>query len=246
MELQTIVDRYAEGLAAVDASTAVQKFNQRTGAAYPVSVKSLGEREAVAAVDDWWALTYPQEFTPPPNMHAVPYAYPGLQGAECDHAFTTDSLGGAPEWAIEVKKPELIGNNGKRNDYVVAKMLSPYLKDRGLLHDVVRLRDQGLGRRRAVLGYSFNYDAASCAVARRLHPADVATIREIEKVVALNDGSLTIEPLLAFCNGILHTRNLVVGGMARANFQAWRGPYAGEGIVFAWEISDAPGPRHPW
>lgn len=246
MELQTIVDRYAEGLAAVDLSTTIQKRNQKTGDPYPVSVKSLNEREAVLEVDRWWATNYPGDFTPHPNMHVVPYAYPALPRAEADHAFTTDSATGDPEWVLEVKKPELIGNNGKRNDFAVSKMLSPYLKDRGLLHDVVRLRDQALGRRRAVIGYAFRYDPATCAEAVRRHPTAAATIREIKKVVAQNDGSLSIEPLLTFCSAILYSRNLVAGSMARASFQAWNSPTAGEGVVFGWEISDAPGAKHPW
>jgi hypothetical protein len=246
VELQQIVERYAEGLAAVDTTTTIAKHNPRTGDPYPISLKSLSEPEAVRSVSDWWTKTHPGDFTGGAKLNAASYPYPLLPGATCDHALTTDGVHGDPEWAIEVKKPELIGNNGKRNDFAVAKMLSPYLKDRSLLHDVVRLRGQGLGRRRAVLGYTFRYDAKTCARAALLHPGSQTVIDEIARVAAANQGSLDADALINFCEGILRVRNLITGLRCTATFSAWRSPCGGEGQVFAWEVSDAPGPQHPW
>lgn len=246
MELGTIVNRYAEALHAIDGSTTLLNVNARTKEEYPPSLKTMREEQVVSAVDDWWGREYPEDFAPVANVHYVNYPYPNLDKATCDHVCTTDGHEGQPEWAIEVKKPELIGNNGKNNDFAVAKMLSPYLKDRGLLHDVLRLRAQGLGRRRAVLGYGFRYSIETCQKARELHPGAHAAIAAIEQVVRINDGELSLQPLISFCNGILNVRSLVVGGVHEAHFEAWRHPCGGEGLVFAWEISDAPGPKHPW
>lgn len=245
MELQTIVERYAEGLAAVDAATQIVNTSRRSGAEYLPGLKTLSETQAVEAVDQWWADTYPQEFADP-NWHATDHPYPALPRAACDHVFTTDGEPGLAEWAIEVKFPALVGNNGKRNDFAVSKMLSPYLKDRSLMHDVLRLRGQAVGRRQAVLGFSFGYDQASCGRARDRHPQGAEFIGNIEAVVRANLGALSIEPLLEFCDGLLRIQRLIDGAQCRSEFSAWRHPCGGDGVVFAWELSQVPDPHHPW
>ncbi len=246
MELQQIVDRYAEALTAIDASTTTVVANPRTGEIYPASLKALGETRTVTEIDAWWAATYPDDFSPPPNRHQIGFKYPNIPRAACDHVFTTDAEPGDPEWAIEVKNIAFIGNNGKRNDFAVAKVLSPYLKDRSLLHDVVRLREHQIARRHAVIGYTFRYDLQTCATARALHPHAAGAIAEIEQVCLQNGGEMSVNPLVNFCEGVLLVRNLVVGTTCRRSFEAWRHPCAGEGLVFGWEISPPSGPQHPW
>src|SRR5438309_7649937 len=114
MELQQIIDRYAQGMAAVDASTTTEVANRRTKEIYPLALRSLQEVTAVEEVDAWWTDTYPSDFTPPPNSHGTNYPYPDFKGA-CDHFFTTDGQSGPPEWAIEIKKITFVGNNGNNN-----------------------------------------------------------------------------------------------------------------------------------
>jgi hypothetical protein len=144
-----------------------------------------------------------------------------------------------PEWAIELKKPALIGDNGKNNDYNVPKVLSPYLKDRSLIHDIGRLKKEDIARKKAVVGFMFRYNLSTCIEAFSHHPLHVNRIKEIEKVCITND------PV----NGILDPREIVeaadvyfrhkgiVGKLIIKDFKGlWRHPCGGDGIIFAWEV----------
>lgn len=157
-----------------------------------------------------------------------------------------------PEWGMEVKRLQFAGDNGKRNDYATAKVLSPFLKDRGVLHDAARLKHYGFTRRIAVLGYCFDYDSQTIAEARRRHssPQALSTIREIEKIVQSN-GPLRIRPLVEFADAILGLKGWSAGPRAQATFEAWTHPAGGHGTVFGWEIRRPElevdyDPRHPW
>ena len=203
------------------------------------------------AIDAMWGLLHPDEFRTAAEER-VGVKYPDVPRAKCDHVFSSDlAASDEPEWGIEVKKIEFVGNNGKANDYGVGKMLSPYLKDRGLLHDAARLRQYGFTRRIAVIGYVFNYDVASLADLRRLHPGDDQVISNVEAVLRRNGGTLSSRPLIEFTDAILGLRGYLRGPRREAPFSAFRSPTAGRGIVFGWEISrpwlepdyDA---RHPW
>lgn len=249
MELTEIVYRYAEALTAIDGWTHQPRKNQRTRSQYLPGLKSMTETETVAAVHDWWDATYPIEARPP-NGHVAGVPYPGIPRAKCDHVLTTDGDTSWPEWAIEVKNITLVGNNGKRNDFPTAKMLSPYLKDRSLLHDAYRLRENPLARRLAVIGYAFGYDSSTCAKARSLHPRSSAEIANIEEVCRTNGGDLTVDRLVKLMNGILSVRGLVIGSEVEAPFEAWRHPCGGRGKVFGWELENpaqqTTDPRHPF
>ena len=250
MDLQEIVKRYADGLAFADTQPHPRRVNPRTGVIYLTGVKSLPEQDAVHAVTTWWGAEFSSDFIPP-NGQVEGVKYNTIPRAKCDHVFTTDHNLHPPEWAVEVKHIALIGDNGKRNDYAVAKVLSPFLKDRSLLHDVVRLRSDPPARRLAVIGYTFDYDLTTCTEARLRHPEHPEEIQNIEDVVNNNGGVLSIQPLLNFADGILRVRNFVVGPMCQEKFLAWRHPCGGRGLVFGWEISNPNttvgfDPRHPW
>ena len=250
MELQRIVDRYAEAIERVDATIATTGVNTRTGVIYQVGFKSLNEEPAVDAIDDAWEQLHPGER----SLHAMKVRYPGLPAStKVDHVITTD-LGGQPEpeWGIEVKRLQFVGDNGKRNDYATAKVLSPYLKDRGMLHDAARLKEYGFTRRIAIVGYSFDYDSTTIADATAQHSSVSAraTIREIGKIVKIS-GPLRIRPLMEFADAILGLRGYTSGPRAQADFDAWRHPAGGRGVVFGWEIRRPElepdyDPRHPW
>lgn len=249
MELQEIVGRYAEAIATIDSTTDTGRANPRTGEIYLPGAKSLVESAMVEAIDGWWAFAHPGEL-PGSRQDRIGIPYPDLARTKCDHVIPGE-LGSNPEWAIEVKNISLVGNNGKKNDFAVSKVLSPFLKDRSLLHDVVRLRTYGLAKRHAVIGYSWKYDEASCNRAVELHPNHSTEIGNIREVCAANGGSLSVEPLLEFADGIMRVRGLITGAMCVANFEAWQHPCGGSGLVFGWEVRrperDARfDPRHPW
>jgi len=249
MDLQQIVDRYAQALTSLDSTMDDAGANPRTGEIYLPGIKSQVEAKLVKAIDEWWAQNYPSELDGP-QSNRIGVAYPEISRTRCDHVINTDQ-DTEFEWAIEVKNIALVGNNGKRNDFAVSKILSPFLKDRSLLHDVVRLRTYKLARRHAVIGYAFGYNTMTCARSLELHPEHADTIANIKEVCLTNGGDLTINPLLEFADGIMRVRGLVTGVMCSSNFQAWRHPCGGEGTVFGWEVRrperDAMfDPRHPW
>ena len=250
MDLQEIVERYARAIEHVDANIETSGVNTRTGVIYRPGFKTLNEEPAVDALDDAWEHLYPGERT----HRAMKIRYPDLPAtAKVDHVISTDGLlDGEHEWGIEVKRLQFVGDNGKGNDYATAKVLSPYLKDRGMLHDALRLREYGFTRRIAVVGYSFDYDAASLAKARDLHTSTEAqhTLDQIAAVIR-NNGPLRTRPLMEFADAILGLRGFTTGPRAQADFEAWRHPAGGRGVVFGWEIRRPKrepdyDPRHPW
>lgn len=247
MELQQVVERYAEALAEVDRTSNIANVNRRTGETYRPGIKTMRESQVVQAVDTAWLLSHPGEFLPQ-SVRRLGVPYTGVPRAQCDHVFST-TPGSEPEWGVEVKHIAFVGNNGKNNDYGVGKVLSPYLKDRGLLHDALRLRDHGFTRRCAVLGYAFNYNTQTCQEALRRHPDAADVVHNIEQV--LSDGALHVRTLVEFADAIMGLRGLLRGPRAQADFTAWRHPAGGHGTVWAWEVRRPQlepdfDPRHPW
>lgn len=233
----------------VDANIATSGANTRTGVIYQLGFKSLNEEPAVDAIDDAWEHLHPGER----QVHLMKVRYPDLPAtAKVDHVVTTDGLG-LYEWSVEVKRLQFVGDNGKRNDYATTKVLSPYLKDRGMLHDAVRLREYGFSRRVAVIGYSFEYDQASWleALSRHTSADSAATLAEIARVLEGNGGHMRARPLIEFADAIMGLRGLTSGPRAHAEFEAWRHPAGGRGVVFGWEVRRPQlepdyDPRHPW
>lgn len=251
MELQQIVERYAECLAHVDAVTNTQVTNTRNGRhiRYHLGLHALGEGTAFKEADEIWDMLYPGEILEPRGARmGVPY--PNIARARCDHVFSTIA-GQQPEWAIEQKFISFVGDNGVNNDYGVGKLLSPYLKDRGVLHDAARLRGSSFTDRVAVVLYCFNYDFDTCDNAARLHPGSLHVIDNIRAVVEKNAAPLHAGPAIELLESILAARGYLRGQRAQAEFEAWRSPSGGPGTVFGWEIRRPqlePGydPRHPW
>lgn len=250
MELQQIAERYAEAIAHADATVANVRVNTRTGLGYLPGFKSLDETDALDVIDAVWERLHPAER----QVHRTKVPYPGVARAACDHVLTTDGADqGEDEWGIEVKRLQFVGDNGKANDFALAKTLSPYLKDRGILHDAARLREYGFTRRVAVMGYSFDHDEASLAEAERRHESQPAraVIGEVRKVIERNGGNLRTRPLIEFADAILVLRGFTTGPRAQAEFEAWCHPAGGRGVVFGWEIRRPQlepdyDPRHPW
>lgn len=251
MELAQIVSRYARALEHVDATTSISKANTRTGVVYERGLLSLGEVAAIKAADEAWDALYPAELLEPLGTR-IGVKFPTMKRSKCDHVFSTvPGPWAKPEWAIEGKFISFVGDNGINNDYGVGKILSPYLKDRGVLHDAARLREHGFTRRIGVMLYSFNYDSDSCDEAESKHPQAATVIRNIRAVLKKNGAPLHARPVIELLDAILGLRGYLKGPRAQADFEAWRHPAGDRGTVYAWEIRrpqlepdyDA---RHPW
>lgn len=242
MELEDVVARYSAALSALDRTITPAQVgaNAKTGRPYLPGVRALSETKAVAMVDDWWASNYPQDF-PDITTERLNISYPGLKRWQhrtgCDHVFTTFSRLKLPEWAIEWKRIQLVGDNGKKNDYGVGKTLSPYLKDRSLYHDVRRLRHYGLASRHAVVVYGFNYDDATLSRTALEHPGSTEVISNLRETCEGNGGHLLMDDLMDFAENIFRGKDLVIGPRVRAKFDGWRHPAGGQGVLFAWEVN---------
>lgn len=248
MDLQDVVNAYAAGIEFADTGATTS-----SGKAYLPGLATLDEDKTLDAIVENWRVTFPGHFTSP-NHHSVrsvKYAIPG-RTTKCDHVFTTDGSSATAEWAVEFKRIIFFGDNGKRNDFGTAKVVSPFLKDRGVLHDASRLHEHPPARRLAVLLYAFEYDLQWAAEARRRHPGDSLRIDEVEQVlVKANDGEpLGPRPLAKIADYLLRGRDWLVGDSCEQTFEAWRHPCGGPGRVIGWEIvnpSAAPKSAvHPW
>lgn len=240
MDLHFILDRFNEGLASVDRSTTVIGTNQRTRAKYLPGVPSLRETQVCDEIRRWWATTYPGDFEPEGQcLREVPY--PELPRARCDLVFSSPGHeGGSHEWAIEVKRLQFVGDNGKNNDFNVQKMLSPYLKDRSLIHDIHRMRSHPLAVKHAVIVYAFSYSFESCNRALEIHPEEVERIQEVRSVCRSNDpetGILDSRDLLDFADVQFKELGVVLDSHRRPFTGLWRHPCGGDGYTFAWEVA---------
>jgi hypothetical protein len=244
VDLQTIVDRIAEGLTVIDAQDEGGRFNRRTGEPYLKGLKTMSEHEVTTALVKWWPNAHPGDFGG--RLEAVSEVpYPNSPRDRCD-IFIRENGTEKPVWAIEVKHIALVGDNGKNNDYGVTKMLSPYLKDRSLRHDMIRLRDSGFECRSASVVYSFSYTPNSIKEASSRYPMHADRIREMDRVRASaqdEKGEYSIAPMVSLATHMLKTEGLV-GETAEAGFSgAWAHPCGGQGIVAGWRVSLGDGER---
>lgn len=240
MNLDRIVARLAEGLFYVDAHDDVIRFNQRTKAPYLPGLPSMGEVEAVEAVASWWRGAYPDDFNPP-NAIASRYGFnPENLREACDLVFSSEATANSKwEWAIEVKRFQFVGDNGGKNDHHVEKMLSPYLKDRSLIHDIHRLNHWQISQRQAVIGYMFAYDFQSCDEANQHHPTESVRINNIRTACRSNDpayGRLHPLPLIEVANNYFHDERLVYDVVVKEQSGLWHHPCGGTVVVFGWEL----------
>ncbi|NDI24216.1 MAG: hypothetical protein EBY87_01565 [Actinobacteria bacterium] len=242
MEINHIMSRFAEGLKYVDTNTNHVSANRRTGEVYLPGVKTMSERQFVKELCDWWSLNYPEDFNPRSALkREVPYE--NLSRASCDMQLSSDGQpGGKPEWEIEVKHIALVGNNGKNNDFGVAKILSPYLKDRSLIHDIHRMRKHSKATKKAVIGYCFSYSENTCNEARRRHPDHADFVDNIEEVCNSNDPvgkQYSVLEMVQFADEIFQQRNLVKNLNTLEFRDAWRHPCGGNGLIFGWEVNSS-------
>lgn len=242
MDLATIVARTAEGLVAVDSSTQIINANRRTGEPYLPGVPTLNEPQFVAELLRWWQASYPQDFLEkqPPCVE-FPY---GNGDDACDLVLRSPLFHGPEqwEWAIEYKYIRLVGNNGKNNDYGVAKAVSPYRKDRSFVHDALRLSQSSLARNKAAIIYGFEYDrdsvTESATISAQIGAPDyskniLSVIRSVDPV----NQAYQLGPLEEIIHDYLLAKRLTSLPPETQTFSgATRHPCGGKGIVYAWLI----------
>ena len=160
MELEQIVSRIAELIPIIDKETNEQNHNQRNKRPYVKGVATLREPQLTKEIVNNWSSKFKDEL----SVIDDEISYPDKKAEKCDLVLTDakeDIPFGKFEWAIEIKYLRLVGNNGNNNDYVMQKAISPFLKDRSLIHDIEKLNNATFGKRKAIIFYGFDYDDES-------------------------------------------------------------------------------------
>lgn len=238
--LSWLCQRIAELLPLVDARAPTGRVSRRTGSTYLPGVASLDETGVRDLLVETWITTTPEEFEPV-GLVETEVPYPGLARARCDMVLSSAGWSSLqPEWAIELKRIQFVGDNGKNNDFNVQKMLSPYLKDRSLIHDIERMRTHPIASRHAVIGYAFSYDFKTCADAISLHPSEHERIANIREVCKKNDsinGTLSSDALISAADLYFTSKKVVVDRAVAPFSDVWHHPCGGVGNIFGWEVA---------
>src|SRR5712692_791418 len=193
IDLQQIVVNFAEAFAAIDATA----FNDR----YNVpGIGSFNESEIVARVVSELQRRHPEAYSDCRRE----VVYPNT-AQRCDLCF-----GNAPDWqwALEVKAVRFLRSNGDLENTTITCLISPYDEDGSALSDCRKLAASGLGVRKAVLVYGFDYPN--------------------RKPPRLLDSAITVFENLAQAQVSLGPRHT-------AEFAGLRHPWHKQGRVFAWE-----------
>jgi hypothetical protein len=198
IELEQLVRQVASAIKAVDAK-GVSAASSRTGAVYKPGIGPHTEDATVRLFME--ELSRDED-----NSHGfrtgVPY--PGQRQKRCDLCF-----GNAPvwAWAIEVKMLRMMGDNGKKNDQMVTKILSPYPQDHSALTDTEKLVNGRLGERKAILIYGFDYPSLG----------------------------MPMDPVIEAFE-LLARQRVELGPRRTASYDQLVHPVHSQGRVFAWEI----------
>ena len=248
MEFVDIVRRVAEGMEAIDNADHEINASRRSGEVYGAGLPTRNETQFVQHLADWWQATHPSDFAAEskrPLRREVRYpADPIEPRAKLDlELYEPNSDFKQPNWALEFKRLQLVGNNGKTNDHPVQKLLSPYLKDRSVRHDIDRLRRNPMGLRQGVIGYGFEYDKDSISIAKSKFPDQFETVKNLESVcksVDKNTYEYSVLPLIELADEIYSGLGLVRRVVKISFTDLWRHPTGGNGWVFGWEIIPIP------
>ena len=226
-----------QGIHSLDANDNSPRASQRTGVFYNPGVPSMTEGVFTKNLVQWWASEFPSDLEVGQFM-ITEHPYPKWHGrGNCDIAIIDENSNAI--WAIEVKRIQFVGDNGKNNDFGLAKVLSPYNKDRSVVHDVFRLRDSKLSINSVVVSYGFEYSFDTCDEALRRHPNEqerIGNVREVCKKENGNTGEYPLNPMLEMLNDYLVGKNLT-DEMVVMDFQdVWRHPCGGQGKVAGWQV----------
>jgi hypothetical protein len=244
LEFEKILDRVTTGLVSVDSSTTTINTS-RKGHIYLPGLPTLYEPQCAEQLMLWWVNEHSEDFLDK-NQIKTSYPYPKSTRNKCDIAFSSDGIwpgaksSGLPEWAIEIKKIVFVGDNGKNNDYGPSKFISPFLKDRSLAHDVLKLKSEKISRKRAVIGYGFNYNLKSLDDSLLKFPEYAQRIRNainVCKKAGMPNNELDMLSLLEIADFIIQKQKLTGPVIIREFENAWKHPLGGNGLVFGWELN---------
>ena len=148
--LQNFVERFAVGLAAVDARRPVA-FNQRSGSPFSPGIGPHTESETLRLIMEELASGPDSPYR---DRFSLEVPYLSAKRSKCDLC-----LGHAPDWdwCIEVKMLRLMGDNGKPNDNILMHILSPYPQHRSAVTDCAKLLGSGLSGRKALVIFGYEY-----------------------------------------------------------------------------------------
>lgn len=240
VELNQILDRFADGLHYVDATTTIVNSNAKTGK-YRPGLTQLHEDHARDELVNWWKSNFRSDFKYPDCAlrDITEINYPENKSKRCDIVFSSQEYSGSgQEWAIEFKYIRFIGDNGKKNPYGAGKFLSPYMMETSLITDLIRLQKSKIAERKAVIGFSFNYSFESLEKSKSIHPNMQETHKNMNAVLRSNDpsnGIVSIDNLLEIVNFAVKKYGLQTEA-EKSYFDAWRNPTGGNGVVFGWEV----------
>ena len=255
MDIGKIVERIAEGLLVLDRNDLGGRVSQRTRRPFLPGLPSMNEPAVTAGLCAWWQTAHPEDMIG--GRHLVPgHPYAPGDARRCDiailHGESAAVTEWLTEWLIEVKQVELVGDNGKNNDFGLQKAVSPYLKDRSLFHDALRLSHPRGSGRGAVVVYGFTYTRETVAKAYSVfagvqdlnppYPLLTDRVREIDRVRKTAtehgaDGEFSIAPIVGIIDLMLKHEGIVHEGPVVTKFKgAWRHPCGGDGMVAGWEI----------
>ena len=128
MNIDLIVQRVTQAITDLDASATSPRANPRTGVFYNPGIPSMSESVFTKNLVDWWSSEHPEDIEEGLSL-VTELRYPTWHGrGNCDVAVIDQAENAI--WAIEVKRIQFVGDNGKNNDFGLAKVLSPYNKDR--------------------------------------------------------------------------------------------------------------------
>jgi hypothetical protein len=128
---------------------------------------------------EWWKTNHSDDLK---GTNSIDREFPYPEGGQkCDIVLRSNTYSDDTswEWAIEIKRIQFIGDNGKNNDYGVGKLLSPYKKDTSLAGDIVKLQQSAVANKKAVIAYVFNYSFETCEEALKRHPNEKQVIQAL-------------------------------------------------------------------
>jgi hypothetical protein len=243
VDFNKILDRVSSGLVGVD-STTTQINKSTKGHVYLPGLPTLYEPQCAEELMSWWVKNHSNDFQNTSHIETS-HPYPNNKKNKCDIVFSTDGIWpnqsnqSLPEWAIEFKKIVFVGDNGKNNDYGPSKFISPFLKDRSLAHDVIKLKQANIARKKAVIGYGFNYDLPTLNLALQKFPQHSDRIKnaiKVCKLAGMPNNKLDLDYLLQIADFIIQKQNVTAHLKTRNFTNAWKHPLGGNGVVFGWEI----------
>lgn len=246
MQLRDIVDRLAEGIPQVDQLTTTQNLHRRDKTPFLVSAFNLREDQLVRELASWWHLAHPTELAEHSDSN-VEYPYPGNAEIACDLVIGSVAdhreFGRPFEWAIEVKRIQLVGDNGKNNDYGITKLLSPYRKDRSVTHDAHRLSAFGAAQKLAVIVIGFDFSpgaelrAFEACKRLRIPTSYAKNLASVIRSEAPSGGGYRLDPAISIADIALRQMGLVTSERVSRRFtDVERHPCGAEGIIAGWEI----------